>query len=277
MKEVILSAKEITKIFGKRNETAPVLDHVTCDIYKDDFTIIMGPSGAGKSTLLYTLSGMDEVSGGKVVYKGKVISRLNEKQMADIRSHEFGFVFQQTHLVSNLTLLENVAVAGMVGKPHLHVSGKKSGNPPSHMFGGKFGSSRLDDGIWRRAETLLEQMNVGFAGKRLPAEVSGGEAQRAAIARAIIHEPELIFADEPTGALNRQNTLEVLNLLTNLNKEGQSILMVTHDIRAAIRGTRLLYLEDGKILDELELPVFHSSDERTREATVNEWLASFQW
>ena len=120
-------------------------------------------------------------------------------------------------------------------------------------------------------------MNVGSAKDRMPAEVSGGEAQRAAIARAMINEPGIIFADEPTGALNKRNTGEVLDLLTELNKEGQSILMVTHDLRAAVRGTRLLYLEDGKILDELSMPVFHPEDERTREAAINDWLVSFQW
>ena len=253
MKEIILSAKDISKSFGKKQDTPPVLDHVTVDIFQDDFTIIMGPSGAGKSTLLYTLSGMDKVSSGAVVYKGKVISRFHEKQMAEIRSREFGFVFQQTHLVSNLTLFENVAVAGYLRKEYSEGETKQ------------------------RAETLLEQMNVGSAKNRLPAEVSGGEAQRAAIARAMIHEPGLIFADEPTGALNKRNTAEVLDLLTNLNKEGQSILMVTHDMRAAIRGTRLLYLEDGKILDELELPIYHAEAAMERESRVNEWLTSFQW
>lgn len=253
MKKVLLSAKDMSKAFGKEKDVPSILNHVTVDIYKDDFTIIMGPSGAGKSTLLYTLSGMDQVTAGKVVYNNKVISRLKEKEMADIRSTEFGFVFQQTHLVSNLTLFENVAVAGYLVK------------------------ERGEKETRQRAETLLEQMNVGSAKNRMPSEVSGGEAQRAAIARAIINEPGILFADEPTGALNKTHTGEVLNLLTALNKEGQSILMVTHDLRAAIRGTRLLYLEDGKVLDELKLPIFHSSDERVRESWVNEWLASFQW
>lgn len=253
MKKILLSAKDICKDFGKERGGAPILDHISVDIYQDDFTIIMGPSGAGKSTLLYALSGMDRVSSGKVVYKDKVISHFKEKQMADIRSREFGFVFQQTHLVSNLTLFENVAVAGYLRK------------------------DRMRSETRNRSEALLSQMNVGSARDRMPSEVSGGEAQRAAIARAMIHEPGIIFADEPTGALNKRNTGEVLDLLTELNKEGQSILMVTHDVRAAIRGTRLLYLEDGKILDELALPIFHRSDERARETTVNEWLASFQW
>lgn len=253
MKEILLSAKDVCKSFAKETESSPVLDHVTADIYKDDFTIIMGPSGAGKSTLLYALSGMDRVSSGEVLYKGKAISHLKEKQMADIRSHEFGFVFQQTHLVSNLTLFENVAVAGYLRK------------------------DRTAAETAQRAEELLERMNVGDARNRMPSEVSGGEAQRAAIARAMIHEPGIIFADEPTGALNRQNTGEVLNLLTSLHEEGQSILMVTHDLRAAIRGTRLLYLEDGRILEEMELPAYAPAEERSREAAVNEWLESFKW
>ena len=142
---------------------------------------------------------------------------------------------------------------------------------------GYLGKERKPEETRKQAKALLEQMNVGSAKDRMPAEVSGGEAQRAAIARATINEPGIIFADEPTGALNKRNTGEVLDLLTELNKEGQSILMVTHDLRAAVRGTRLLYLEDGKILDELSMPVFHPEDERTREAAINDWLASFQW
>lgn len=253
MKKILLSAENICKTFGREKGAVPVLSHVSVDIYQDDFTIIMGPSGAGKSTLLYTLSGMDRVSSGKVLYKGGEISRLKEKQMADLRSREFGFVFQQTHLVSNLTLFENAAVAGYLSK------------------------DRTPEETVKRAKHLLEQMNVGTAMDRMPAEVSGGEAQRAAIARAMIHEPGILFADEPTGALNKQNTAEVLDLLTELNKKGQSILMVTHDLRAAIRGTRLLYLEDGRLLDELAMPVFRQEDERERENKVNNWLASFQW
>ena len=192
----------------------------------------MGPSGAGKSTLLYALSGMDRITDGKIAYQGKTISRYSENQMARLRSQEFGFVFQQTHLVSNLSLYENVAVAGYVGKKR----------PPQEAA--------------KRAEALLEQMNVGSAKDRLPALVSGGEAQRAAIARAMINDPGLLFADEPTGALNKSNSEDVLDLLSRLNQSGQSILMVTHDVRAALRGNRILYLEDGKVLDELNLPVY---------------------
>lgn len=253
MKEILLSAKGVKKEFPGRNEKEQVLKGIDVDIYAGDFTVVMGSSGAGKSTLLYALSGMDNITDGKVLYRGTEISRYRERQMAKLRSHEFGFVFQQTHLVSNLTLFENVAVAGYLD------AGEDARN------------------VRKRAEELLEKMNVAAAKDRFPSEVSGGEAQRAAIARAVINNPGLLFADEPTGALNKRNTEEVLNLLTALNGSGQSILMVTHDIRAAIRGTRILYLEDGKILDEMHFPVFQDTDAKKREKKLSEWLSALSW
>ncbi len=264
MKEILLSARGIKKEFSGRHEKEQVLKGIDVDIYAGDFTVIMGSSGAGKSTLLYALSGMDNITDGKILYRGTEISRYRERQMAKLRSHEFGFVFQQTHLVSNLSLFENVAVAG-----YLAVGEDTIIMPSCKAAGGKE--------VRRRAEELLEQMNVESAKDRFPSEVSGGEAQRAAIARAVINNPGLLFADEPTGALNRRHTEEVLNLLTALNENGQSILMVTHDIRAAIRGTRLLYLEDGKILDEMHFPVFQDTDARNREKKLSEWLSALSW
>lgn len=251
MRKALLTAKEIVKIYPGAQE--PVLNHINVEIYDGDFTVIMGPSGAGKSTLLYALSGMDTISSGQVLYKGKELGSLSEKKMAELRASEFGFVFQQTHLVSNLTLFENVAVAGFLEK----------------------GKSEQD--VRNRAEELLKQMNVEKAKNRLPSEASGGEAQRAAIARAMINRPGLLFADEPTGALNRKNSEEVLDLLTSLNREGQSILMVTHDVKAAIRGTRILYLEDGKLLDEMPLPSFDVKTAKEREEKLSAWLTALSW
>lgn len=251
MKEVLLRGQALQKTFSQ--DGGAVLNGVDVDIFAGDFTVIMGPSGAGKSTLLYALSGMDGITGGEVSYKGEPISRLSENRMARLRSREFGFVFQQTHLVSNLSLYENVAVAGYVGK------------------------KRSPQETAKRAEALLEQMNVGNAKGRLPAQVSGGEAQRAAIARAMINDPGLLFADEPTGALNKSNSEEVLNLLTQLNQSGQSILMVTHDVRAALRGNRILYLEDGRLLDELDLPDYEDGQAKEREIQLGGWLSALQW
>lgn len=253
MKNILIKGQNICKAFKQSNENTQVLNSISVNIYEGDFTIIMGASGAGKSTLLYTLSGMDTVTSGSVEYKNQEITKLSEKHMAILRAKEFGFVFQQTHLVSNLTLFENVAVAGYINK------------------------LRAAKDIQKRSEQLLAQMNVQGAKNRLPSQTSGGEAQRAAIARAMINNPSLIFADEPTGALNKSNSEEVLNLLTKLNENGQSILMVTHDLRAAIRGTRLLYLEDGKILDEMTLPIYKDTNAKDRELKVNNWLSSLQW
>lgn len=251
MSEALLTAKEIVKTYPGAQE--PVLNRISAEIYPGDFTIIMGPSGAGKSTLLYALSGLDALSSGKVLYRDQELGTLSEKKLAELRSKEFGFVFQQAHLVSNLTLFENVAVAGYLEK------------------------GRSEKAVNERAESLLAQMHVGKAKDRLPSQASGGEAQRAAIARAMINRPGLLFADEPTGALNRKNSEEVMNLLTALNQEGQSILMVTHEVKAAIRGTRILYLEDGKIPDEISLPSFDAQAEKEREEKVSAWLTSMSW
>ena len=253
MKQVILKAVDVSKSFANNGGQNHVLDNVNLEIYEGDFTVIMGSSGAGKSTLLYTLSGMDKLTGGKVYYKEDEISHLSEKKMATLRATEFGFVFQQTHLVSNLTLFENVVVTG-------YLNTKKTAKE-----------------INNQALELLKKMNVEKAKDRLPSQVSGGEAQRAAIARSMINEPGLIFADEPTGALNKRNTEEVLQLLTKINQDGQSILMVTHDIRAAIRGTRFLYIEDGKILGEMTMPPFEEEDAKNREKQVDAWLTSMSW
>lgn len=253
MKTALLEGRALCKAFSQSGETALILNEVNVELYDADFTVIMGASGAGKSTLLYALSGMDSITGGELLYKGKRINDFSENQMAGLRAKEFGFVFQQTHLVSNLTLAENVAVAGYVGRAHT--------------------PKEVD----RTVTAVLAQMHLGGAKDRLPSQVSGGEAQRAAIARATINNPGLIFADEPTGALNKSNSEEVLNLLSELNGAGQSILMVTHDVRAAIRGNRILYLEDGKILDELALPVYSAESAREREMEVTGWLSSLQW
>lgn len=253
MKSVIMKATNLCKSFANNGGQNHVLNMVNLEIYEEDFTVVMGSSGAGKSTLLYALSGMDSPTGGEVEYCGRKISRLKEKEMASLRSREFGFVFQQAHLVSNLTLFENAAVTGYLDR------------------------RRSEREVRDRAKGLLDQMKVGEAAGRLPSQVSGGEAQRAAIARAMMNEPGMIFADEPTGALNKRNTQEILDLLTHLNEGGQNILMVTHDLKAAIRATRLLYLEDGKVIGEMSMPPYHSADAKNRERQVDAWLSSMEW
>lgn len=251
MKEQILQAADLCKSYASEGVQNHVLDMINLEIYEGDFTVIMGPSGAGKSTLLYALSGIEEPTGGMVCYRGRKLCGLREKEIARIRSEDFGFVFQQIHLVSNLTLLENVTVAGFLG------GGRKD--------------------TVKRAEELLRSMNVDKAKDRFPSQVSGGEAQRCAIARAMINNPGIIFADEPTGALNKKNTEEVLDHLSEINRQGQNVLMVTHDMRAAMHANRFLYLEDGKIISEMTMPPYRHEDIQSREKQIDAWLSSMAW
>ena len=253
MKKSIITAKGLSKSFAHNGGQVHILSGADIDIYEGDFTVIMGASGSGKSTMLYALSGMDRATAGSVMYDGKDIVKMSEKELARLRHSDFGFIFQQMHLVSNLTLLENITVSGYLNKK----------------------SSAAD--VKKKAEELLKRMNIDHVKTNLPSQVSGGEQQRCAIARAVINNPKLLFADEPTGALNRRNTTEVLDLLTDLNKNGQSILMVTHDVRAAVRATRLLYLSDGNVIGKLDLAPYTSAEEKSREAQVNAWLGSLEW
>lgn len=251
MKQELLIAENVTKKF--KGSTACVLQHIDVTVYDGDFTVIMGASGAGKSTLLYGLSGMNHIDEGSIRFQNQIISEYNEQQMAVLRSHSFGFVFQQANLINNLTLFENVGVAGYVNKHHT--------------------SKEIDE----RATMLLKRMHIDHAMHRYPSQISGGEAQRAAIARAMINEPTLLFADEPTGALNRNHSDEVLKILSELHQNGQSILMVTHDVRAAACGNRLLYMEDGAILHELDLSLTKEISQKQKEAKVNDWLSALLW
>ena len=253
MKTSILSAKDLCKSFAHNGGQLHIISNVDLDIYEGDFTVIMGASGSGKSTLLYALSGMDRATNGSVMYGGEDIAKLKEKKLAELRHTDFGFVFQQMHLVSNLTIFENVAVTGYLNKS---ATAKETN---------------------KRVDELLGKMNISHIKTHLPSQVSGGEQQRCAIARAVVNNPKLIFADEPTGALNRKNTADVLDLLTELNEGGQSILMVTHDVRAAARANRILYLSDGKILGDLSLAPYKEEDIKSREAQINAWLTSLEW
>ena len=247
MKEVILSGEGITKAFGENT----VLHGIDVEIFAGDFTVVMGSSGSGKSTLLYALSGMDRLDSGRLLYQGQDITGASEKKLTQLRAEEFGFVFQRTHLISNLTLHENIRMAGLIGR----LSEKEA---------------KL------RTDSLIGRMNLEDAKDRLPSQVSGGEAQRAAVARAVINKPKMLFADEPTGALNKANSAEVLNLLSSLHAEGQSVLLVTHDKEAALRGNRILYLEDGTVIDELELSDYEIKD-RSRAERLAAWLKGLGW
>lgn len=259
MRKNILTARRLSKTYVADGVQTHVLGSIDLDLREGDFMTVMGPSGSGKSTLLYCLSAMDSPTAGQVVFDGDDIVRFGESQLSAIRAQRFGFVFQAANLVSNLTLYENVAVPGYL----------KHGRSAAE-------TRRVVDG-------LIARMGLSDVASHLPNQASGGQKQRCAVARAVVNDPAIVFADEPTGALNRANSREVLDLLSELNSEGISVLMVTHDVRSAIRGNRVLYFEDGAIRGELELARWQpdlSGDEayvRERETMANSWLASLAW
>ncbi|MGB4661303.1 MAG: ABC transporter ATP-binding protein [Mobilitalea sp.] len=253
MKNIILQAKSLCKNFATNGIQNHVLNNVDLELYEGDFTVIMGSSGSGKSTLLYSLSGMDTATSGEVIYNHKDITKMSENELSSLRRNDFGFVFQQMHLVSNLSLYENVVVPGYLPK--------------------KYPVKKVNE----KGLQLLEKVGITSQKMRLPSQVSGGEQQRACIARALINDPAVIFADEPTGALNKAIGKEVLNLLTKINQEGQSILMVTHDVKAAIRANRILYIEDGTISGEMKIEKYSNENRKSVETQVTSWLLSMGW
>lgn len=257
MKPSIIRTERLSKSYAADGVQTHVLSNIDLTLYEGDFTAVMGPSGSGKSTLLYCLSGMDGITAGDVRYRDASLTALRERDMAELRAQRFGFVFQQAHLVSNLTLFENIAVPGYL----------KAGRTPAETRA--------------VAQALVERMDLEDDAHHLPSQASGGQQQRCAVARSVVNDPDIVFADEPTGALNRANTLEVLSLLAELNAKGQTICMVTHDVQCAVRANRVLYLEDGAIVGELGLPAWPTEADATlvkaREAQVNAWLASLSW
>ena len=232
-KETIVTAKDISKTFSNESVQQHVLKNLNLSIKKGDFTVIMGNSGSGKSTLLYTLSGMDRPTLGTVTYtfdgKEEEISKYSNDELARFRRDHAGFVFQQNYLNDSMSALDNVMVCGLL----------KGGDRKA---------------LAERAKKLLSDVELNEQDQRkFPAQLSGGQQQRVAVVRGVINRPEILYADEPTGALNSQNTENVLNILSDLNKDGQSIVMVTHTIKAAERGNRILYLADGVITAEIDL------------------------
>ena len=252
MQQSILSTKKLCKTFSTSGTQQHVLKNLDLEIYEGDFTVIMGPSGAGKSTLLYALSGMDKATLGEVNFAGCEISTLPNDKLAVFRRENCGFVFQQMYLLDNMSVLDNILVCGL-----LVTKNRKAVN--------------------ERTRQLLTQLNLDeTTWRKFPAQLSGGEAQRAGIVRALINNPRIVFADEPTGALNSTFGLAVLDALTDVNASGQSIVMVTHDVRSALRGHRVLYLRDGVIRGECLLGNY-DGEASSRYVRLNEFLTEMGW
>ena len=248
----IIETKKLCKTFSNGGVQQHVLKNINLEIYEGDFTIIMGASGAGKSTLLYSLSGMDKPTLGSVNFDGTDITKMNTDQLAVFRRSNCGFVFQQVYLVESMSVLDNIMAAGLLVYRDKKTLAKKAGDILK--------SVNIDETLWNK----------------FPTQISGGEAQRVGIARALINDPKLVFADEPTGALNSQTGKAVLDTLTKFNEKGQSIIMVTHDITSARRGNRILYVKDGEIAGECNLGKYVTGD-KERHQKLNDFLAKMGW
>ena len=248
----IISAKNLVKTFSNNGVTQTIIDNLDLEIYENDFTIIMGSSGAGKSTLMYSLSGMDMPTSGSIEFCKEDITKMNADKLAVFRRKNCGFVFQQIYMLDKMSLLDNALTAGLLVNKN-----KKE--------------------VIKRAKELFKKVNLPETTIRKNVnQVSGGEAQRAGIVRAVINKPMCLFADEPTGALNSENTKAVLDVFTDLNNDGQSIIMVTHDKKSAIRGNRIIYLKDGKICGELRLDRYEKESEE-RSTKLDKFLKDMGW
>ena len=230
-----------------------ILKGISFEMQAGEMIAVMGPSGSGKSTLLYNVSGMDQADSGEVWLGDTQIVSLDEDDKADIRLNRMGFVFQQMNMLSNLNIIDNIAF------PAVCADRKKRSE---HYL---------------KAKKLLNDFHIGDLEKRSVKEVSGGQLQRACICRSLIMDPQIIFADEPTGALNRTAAKEVMDAFLDINRKGATVMMVTHDSWIASWCERILYILDGQIRGEIRLEKSDHEDEKARELKVVRWLESMGW
>jgi putative ABC transport system ATP-binding protein len=230
MNDVIIETRSLTKEFVRDAERVVALKEVSLEVQKGEFVALMGPSGSGKSTLLHLLAAMDRPSGGEIRVLGHNLRELSDREIAHWRNEHVGFIFQQFNLIPVLTALENVELP-------LKLTNLKKNERREH------------------ATTALKLVGLGDRLKHFPRQLSGGQEQRVAMARAIVTDPALILADEPTGNLDAASALEVLTILSKLNKDyGKTVVMVTHDPHAAQFATRVHHLEKGELVAETAEP-----------------------
>ena len=252
----ILEVRDLCKTYIVNKRQNNVLKNINLTINSGEMVAVMGPSGSGKSTLLYTVSGMDEPSAGQVIFDGKELSGLNAKDLAKIRLDDMGFIFQQMYMLRNLSIGDNILLPAFQSKIP--------------------GRSRKDK--VRRGQKLMRRLGIIEIAENDVNEVSGGQLQRACICRSMINSPKMLFADEPTGALNRASSDGVISELAGLNRDGTTILLVTHDVKVASSCSRVLYLVDGSISGQYNLDQEKpGADSRERERALSSWLMDTGW
>lgn len=259
-----LQVRNLSKTYITNKRQNNVLKNINFTIDDGEMVAVMGPSGSGKSTLLYSVSGMDRPTAGEVTLAGKEIIGLREKDLSEVRLNDMGFIFQQMHMLKNLSVMDNILLpAYQSDKNH-----------------------RTKQEINEYCRELMRKLNISEIAENDITEVSGGQLQRACICRSLMNHPKILFADEPTGALNRGASEEVMEELKRLNGEGTTIMLVTHDMKVAAKCSRILYIVDGNIRGELTLSEEESdqgqeADEtrrtREKERKVNNWLSEMGW
>ena len=251
--EEILSVKDLCKTYIVRANSNNVLCNINFSIRAGEFVSVMGPSGSGKSTLLYTVSGMDSPTSGEVVFAGQNLSGMNRRALTQLRLREMGFIFQQMYMMKRLSVLDNILLPG-------------------------YQANSDREAVLERAESLMRRLGIIETASHEITEVSGGELQRACLCRALINSPKIIFADEPTGALNSRAAEDVMRELIAANREGTAVMMVTHSERIASKSDRILYLMDGDIRGELVLGRMTDETEAgARERKLRTWLEERGW
>lgn len=249
----VLDVKDLCKTYVINKRQNNVLKNVNFNVHEGEMVAVMGPSGSGKSTLLYTVSGMDKMTAGEVSFCGRNMAELNENELAKLRLDDMGFIFQQMYMMKNLSVFDNIILPAVKSD--------------------KIKESRKE--TVERGRELMKKLGIADIADNDINEVSGGQLQRACICRSMINKPKVLFADEPTGALNRTSSEEVMEELTKLNEEGTTVMIVTHDAKVAAKCTRVLFIVDGNIKGEYNIERSHSL--RERERNLNNWLLEMGW
>lgn len=246
----ILQAINLNKKFNEKKENElHILKDINLEIRAGEFVTIMGPSGSGKSTLLYNISGMDRATSGDISFMQSKLSNLSEKELSQIRLTKMGFIFQHINLLKNLSLFDNIILTGYQAE--------------------KTKRKMIDE----RANTLMKQCGISYLKDKDLTQASGGELQRVGICRALINNPNIIFGDEPTGALNSKSTENIMDLLIDINMQGKTLFIATHDVKVATKSDRVVFMLDGKIVAEKYLGKYSQCQNvKEREETLSRWL-----
>jgi len=250
---VTLESRDLRKTYHSTDPPTEVLGGIDLTVRQGEFLVIMGASGSGKSTLLYSVSGMDHPTSGSVHLDGQDLTSLSDTELSRVRLTTMGFVFQQAHFLSNLSIRDNILLPALKAAP------------------------RDKDGAIARVDGLLARFGIAHVGDHGITQVSGGQLQRASICRALACEPAILFADEPTGSLNSSMTAEVMAALTDVHRDGTTLVMVTHDPVCAARADRVVYLRDGVLVDSRAWGTWTEELATQREDELLAWLRELEF